>query len=55
MKTYGRWFIPYKPFTRLHMEIAEAGAQDGDVLAECAYFDNRERRTMRRERSSEAI
>ena len=54
VETYGRRFIPYKPFTRLHMEIAEAGAQDGDVLAECAYFDNRERRTMRRQRESGA-
>lgn len=54
VEKYGNGFIPYKPFTRLHMEIAEAGARDGDVLAECSYFDNRERRTIRRQRSSDA-
>ncbi|MDE0393220.1 MAG: hypothetical protein OYK82_00430 [Gammaproteobacteria bacterium] len=37
-----------KPVTRLHIEIAEAGAEHGDLLAECAYFDDRERRTIRR-------
>ena len=47
---YGKGFFPYKPITRFHIEIAEAGARDGDVLAECAFFDNRERRTIRRER-----
>ena len=54
VEKYGKGFIPYKPFTRQHIEIAEAGAQGGDVLAECAYFDDRERRTIRRERSSQA-
>ena len=44
---YGDGPIPYKPVTRQHIEIAEAGAQDGDVLAECSYFDNRDRRTVR--------
>ena len=48
-KQYGHGLFPYRPFTRQHMEIAEAGAQDGDVLAECVYFDNRDRRTVRRD------
>ena len=51
VEQYGKGLFPYKPFTRQHIEIAEAGARDGDVLAECAYFDNRDRRTIRRERS----
>ena len=51
---YGKGLFPYKPITRFHMEIAEAGAQDGDLLAECAFFDDRDRRTIRRERSSRA-
>ncbi|MCY4384599.1 MAG: phytanoyl-CoA dioxygenase family protein [Nitrospinae bacterium] len=54
VEKYGKGFFPYKPFTRQHIEIAEAGAQDGDVLAECAFFDDRERRTIRCERSPRA-
>ena len=54
VEKYGKGFIPYKPFTRQHIEIAEAGARDGDVLAECAYFDNRDRRTIRREQYPQA-
>ncbi len=54
VEKYGKGFFPYKPFTRLHAEIAESGAQDGDVLAECAFFDDRERRTIRCERSPRA-
>ncbi len=45
---YGKGFFPYKPFTRQHIEIAEAGAADGDLLSECAYFGDRNRRTVRR-------
>ena len=45
---YGRGLFPYKPYTRQHIEIAEAGADDGDRLADCAYFDNPGRRTVRR-------
>ena len=41
----------YKSPTRSHIEIAEAGALNGAVLAECSYFDNRDRRMVRRERS----
>ena len=54
VEMYGKGFFPYKPFTRQHIEIAEAGARDGDLLAECAFFDDRERRTIRRERSPRA-
>ncbi|MDE2900373.1 MAG: hypothetical protein OXN15_05035 [Chloroflexota bacterium] len=45
---YSRGPFPYKPVTRQHIEIAEAGAADGDKLSECAYFDDRDRRTIRR-------
>ena len=48
VERYGRGLFPYKPFSRQHIEIAEAGADDGDPLAECAYFDNRDHRTLRR-------
>lgn len=47
-KQYGKGIFAYKPFTRLHSEIGEAGARDGDVIAECDFFDNRDRRTIRR-------
>ena len=46
---YGEEFTRYTPYTRQPMEIAEAGAEDGALLAECAYFDDRDRRTIRRE------
>ena len=49
---YGKGFFPYRPFTRQHIEIAEAGAQDRDLISECAYFDNRDKRTIRREHAS---
>ena len=51
VERYGTGPYPYKPFTRKHIEIAEAGAAHGDLLAECAYFSNRERRVVRREPS----
>lgn len=55
VEKYGkRGLSPYKPFTRQHIEIAEAGTPDGAVLAESPYFDNRDRRTLRRERSTQA-
>ena len=54
VEQYGKGFFPYKPITRFHIEIAEAGARDGDLLSECAYFDNRDRRMIRRERSPQA-
>lgn len=46
-KQYTKGIFPYKPFTRQHIQIAEAGARDGDVIAECNVFDNRDRRTIR--------
>ena len=46
---YGEEFTRYTPYTRQPMEIAEAGAEDGAPLAECAYFDDRDRRMIRRE------
>ena len=45
---YTKGFFTYKPVTRQHIEIAEAGAKDGDLLAECAYFSDRDRRLIRR-------
>lgn len=49
VERYGKGPYPYRPFTRKHIEIAEAGAAHGDLLAECAYFTSRERRRVRRE------
>ncbi len=44
---YGQGPVPYKALSRQHIEIAEAGADDGDLIAECAYFDNADRRLIR--------
>ena len=49
---YGKGIFPYKPITRQHIEIAEAGAEHGDLLAECAYFTDRDRRLIRRNPSA---
>ena len=54
MEQYGKGFFAYKPVTRQHMDIANAGAAHGDLLADCAYFDSRDRRIIRSERSSQA-
>lgn len=51
VEQYGGGFLGYKPLTRQHIEIAEAGAKNGDLLAECAYFDNPERRIVSRAKS----
>lgn len=48
VEQYTKGLFPYKPVTRRHIEIAEAGAKHGDLLAECAYFSDRERRLLRR-------
>ena len=48
VERYGKGIFPYKPITRQHIEIAEAGAEHGDLLAECAYFTDRDRRIIRR-------
>lgn len=48
VRKYGEAFTRYTPYDRQPMEIAEAGARDGDLLAECAYFDSPERRMIRR-------
>ncbi len=48
VELYSKGPFPYKPVTRQHIEIAEAGAADGDLLSECAYFEDRDRRTIRR-------
>lgn len=50
VEQYGKGLFPYKPLTRQHIEIAEAGAEHGDLLAECAYFSDRDRRMVRRMR-----
>ena len=47
VKQYRSGFFAYKPLTRQHIEIAEAGAANGDLISNCAYFDNRDRRTLR--------
>ena len=45
---YGKGLFPYRPVTRQHIEIAEAGAEHGDLLSECAYFSDRDRRLLQR-------
>ena len=45
---YTKGLFTYKPVTRQHIEIAEAGAKDGDLLAECAYFSDRDRRLIQK-------
>ena len=47
---YGKGPFPYKAITRQHIDIARAGAGDGDLLSKCAYFENSERRLIRHER-----
>ncbi|MXY24974.1 MAG: hypothetical protein F4Y45_10690 [Acidobacteria bacterium] len=47
---YGTGLFARKPVTRQHIEIAEAGVEHGDLLAECAYFSDRGRRLVRRTR-----
>ena len=49
VEQYGTGLFAYKPITRQHIEIAEAGAADGDLLSECAYFSDRDRRLVQRE------
>ena len=51
-RLYGKGLLPYKPITRQHIEIAEAGVQDGAILSECAYFDNRDRRLIQCKRQN---
>ncbi len=43
-----RTYPSYQPVVRHHIEIAEAGGNDGDLLVDCEYFDNPGRRTLRR-------
>ena len=50
VEQYGKGLFPYKPLTRQHIEIAEAGAEHGDLLAQCDYFSDRDRRMIRRMR-----
>lgn len=49
---YSEGLIPYKPATRQHIEIAEAGAEHGDLLAQCAFFSDRDRRMIRAQASA---
>ena len=49
VEQYGIGFFPYKAITRQHIEIAQAGAANGDLLSECAFFGDRDRRMIRRE------
>lgn len=49
VEQYGKGLFAYKAITRQHIEIAEDGADDGDLLSECAYFSDRDRRMVRRE------
>ena len=47
---YGKGPFSYKAITRQHIDIARAGAGDGDLLSKCAYFENSERRLIRHKR-----
>ena len=51
IQQYRTGLFPFKPLTRQDIEIAEAGAAHGDLLSECAYFGEPERRTIRRAQS----
>ena len=51
VERFGQGLFAYKAITRQHIEIAEAGAGDGDLLSECAYFGDTPRRMLRREPS----
>ena len=44
---YGTGSSPFRPGLRQHIEIAEAGAKHGDVISQCTYFSDRDRRTVR--------
>ncbi|MYD72182.1 MAG: hypothetical protein F4W89_15785 [Acidobacteria bacterium] len=50
IRQYRKELLPYKPIARQHIELAEAGAVHGDLLAESAYFSDRGRRMIRRQR-----
>ncbi len=50
---YRTGLFAYKPLTRKPIEIAEAGAADGDLISECAYFGDPDRRMLRREQRPE--
>lgn len=52
VEQYGKGFLPYKPITRQHIEIAEAGTAHGDLLAQCAYFSHHDRRLVQRAQPS---
>lgn len=43
-----RTYPSYKPVVRHHIEIAEEGGKAGDLLVDCEYFDNPDRRLLRR-------
>ncbi|MXW96319.1 MAG: hypothetical protein F4110_05400 [Acidimicrobiaceae bacterium] len=47
VEQWGKGLFPYKPLTRQHIEIAEAGAEHGDPIAQCAYFSDRDRRMIK--------
>ena len=55
VEQYGNGVVPYKPITRQHIEIAEAGAAHGDLLSQCAYFSNQDRRLVQREQPSRMV
>ena len=49
IRQYRKGLLPYKP-----IELAEAGAVHGDLLAESAYFSDRGRRMLRRKRPTQS-
>ncbi len=45
---YGKGLFPYGPRASQYLQIAEAGAEHGDLISQCAYFSDRDRRMVRR-------
>ena len=51
VELYRKGLFPHKAITRQHIKIADAGAASGDLLSECAFFCDRDKRMLRRELS----
>ena len=43
---YGEGLFPYRQITSDYVEIAKAGAKDGDLVSQCAYFSDRDQRMV---------
>ena len=43
---YGEGLFPYRQITSDYVEIGKAGAKDGDLVSQCAYFSDRDLRMV---------